>query len=69
MQKQVKANEIAYQITARKFESGLLSAIDLQTSGNKLLQSQAALLQTELKYMLKSRLVDYYKGIPIIETK
>lgn len=69
MEKQVKANEVAYQVTFRKFESGLLSAIDLQTSGNKLLQSQANLLQTKLKYILKCRLVDYYKGIPIIETK
>jgi outer membrane protein len=69
MEKQVKANEVAYQVTFRKFESGLLSAIDLQTSGNKLLQSQTNLLQTKLKYILKCRLVDYYKGIPIIETK
>lgn len=67
MDKQVKANELAYQITYRKFEEGVMSSLDLQTSANTLLLSQANLLQRRLMYLVKCKLVDYYKGLPLIE--
>ena len=37
MEKKAQADEIAYQVTLRKFEEGLMSPIDLQTSANTLL--------------------------------
>lgn len=67
MDKQVKAIELAYQITYRKFEEGVMSSLDLQTSANTLLLSQANLLQRRLMYLVKCKLVDYYKGLPLIE--
>lgn len=67
MQKKMEAEEIAYQVTLRKYETGLMSSIDLQTSANTLLLSRANLLQKKLMYVLKSRLVDYYKGEPLIK--
>jgi len=67
MDKKAKADEIAYQVTLRKFEEGLMSPIDLQTSANTLLLSKADLLQRKLMYLLKCKLVDYYKGKPLIE--
>ena len=67
MDKKAKADEIAYQVTLRKFEEGLMSPIDLQTSANTLLLSKADLLQRKLMYLMKCKLVDYYKGKPLIE--
>lgn len=67
MQKKVEADEIAYQVTLRKYETGLMSSIDLQTSANTLLLSKADLLQKKLMYVLKNRLVDYYKGESLIK--
>lgn len=67
MEKKAKADEIAYQVTFRKFEEGLMSPIDLQTSANTLLLSKADLLQRRLMYLMKCKLVDYYKGKPLIE--
>lgn len=67
MQKKAEADEIAYQVTFRKFEEGLMSPIDLQTSANTLLLSKADLLQRKLMYLMKCKLVDYYKGKPLIE--
>lgn len=67
MEKKAKADEIAYQVTLRKFEEGLMSPIDLQTSANTLLLSKADLLQRKLMYLMKCKLVDYYKGKPLIE--
>ena len=66
MEKKVDADALAYQVTLRKFEEGLMSPIDVQTSGNSLLSSKADLLQKRLLYMVKSKLVDYYKGQPLV---
>lgn len=66
MEKKVEADEIAYQVTFRKFEEGLMSPIDLQTSANVLLESKAGLLQKKIWYVIKSKLVDYYKGQPLV---
>lgn len=66
MEKKARADEIAYQVTLRKFEEGLMSPIDLQTSANTLLLSKADLLQRRLMYLMKCKLVEYYKGKPLI---
>lgn len=66
MEKKLKSDEIAYQLTLRKFEEGLMSPIDLQTSSNTLIESKANLLQRRLMYLLKCKQVDYYKGKPLI---
>jgi outer membrane protein len=66
MSKKLQADEIAYRVTLRKFEEGLMSPLDVQTSANILLESRANLLQRQLMYSLKRRLVDYYKGSPLV---
>lgn len=66
MEKKLKSDEIAYQVTLRKFEEGLMSPIDLQTSANTLIESKANLLQKQLMYVLKCKQVDYYNGKPLI---
>lgn len=66
MEKKMKSDEIAYQLTLRKFEEGLMSPIDLQTSANTLIESKANLLQRQLMYLLKCKQVDYYKGKPLL---
>ncbi|MDB8915065.1 TolC family protein, partial [Parabacteroides merdae] len=66
MEKKVKADALAYQITLRKFEEGLMSPLDVQTNATILLNSKADLLQRRLLYIMKCRQVDYYKGQPLI---
>lgn len=51
----------------RKYEEGLVSPLDLQTSANLLLSAKADQLKTKLDYIIQCRLVKYYKGIPLIE--
>lgn len=62
----VDADTWAYHVTLRKFEEGMMNAIDLQTSANTLLQSRVTLLQKQMLYVLKNRLVAYYKGNTLI---
>lgn len=66
-EKQVNARAIAYRVAQQKYGEGLLSAIDLQTTSNQLLQARSNLLQAQLSCMAKRKLVDYYKGIPLLE--
>lgn len=65
MQKKVDSDKIAYEITKRKYEEGLMSPIDVQNSASTLLSSKADLLQKKLLYLMKCKLVDYYKGAPL----
>jgi len=66
MEKQVNANDLAYTLSRRKYEEGLLSPLDLQTSANLLIESKVNLLQKRLLYVVKTKQVDYYKGEPLV---
>ena len=65
MQKKVESDKIAYDVTKKKYEEGLMSPIDVQNSAATLLSSKADLLQKKLLYLMKCKLVDYYKGKPL----
>lgn len=65
-QKKVSASQLAYDISAKKFENGLISALDLQTAANTLLQAKSEKLRTRLQYFIKIRMVDYYNGHSLI---
>lgn len=62
LQVKVKANAEAYRLNSRKYEEGLLSLIDLQLSANTYFSSRVELLQKHMLFILKDKLVDYYKG-------
>lgn len=66
-QKKVHAAQLAYDGASRKFENGLISAIDLQTAANTLLQAKSDRLRARLQYIIQCRMVDYYNGKPLIE--
>ncbi|GHT41144.1 transporter [Bacteroidia bacterium] len=61
-QKRTTAMQSAHQTNIRKYEEGLIDAIVLSTSSNRLLQSRIEELYTNLKYQLKYKLLQYYKG-------
>ena len=47
-------------------EEGLMSTLDVQTSANYAVGVQGQSASKRLMYLLKSKLVDYYKGKPLI---
>ncbi len=59
---------LAYAAMEAKYEHGLISSIDLQTAANNLLQARAERLRARLQYVMKSRLVAYYNGMPLVRT-
>lgn len=58
----VDADAEAYKLNVRKYEEGLLSLIDLQLSANSYFSSRIELLQKQMLFLLKDKLVEYYKG-------
>jgi outer membrane protein len=52
----------------QKFEQGMVSPLDLQSSANTLLQAEADMLRTRLSYIIQCRIVDYYNGVSFIES-
>ena len=59
MERKVAADSLAYHLSSRKFEEGMLSTFDLHTAAQTLLQSRIKLLQSHLLLVMKRRLVDY----------
>ena len=66
-EKKVSAAQLAYDGAAKKFENGLISALDLQTAANTLLQAKSDRLRARLQYIVKMRMVDYYNGMSLIK--
>ncbi len=64
--KQVEAAALAYRGAEGKFRNGLISAIELRTAANLLLEAEAAQLMAQLQYIIKCRMVDYYNGVPLV---
>lgn len=66
MEKKVASDSLAYHVTRRKYEEGLMTSLDVQSNAATWLESETLLLQSKLTYIMKCRLVDYYKGEEII---
>ena len=65
--KQVEANTLAHKAIQRKYDEGLLSAIELQTSANRLQEARSNLLKIKLDYIINYRMIRYYQGVPLID--
>ena len=67
MQKKVASDSLAYHMSSRKFEEGMLSTFDLHTAAQTLLESRIKELQMQMLLIIKQRLVDYYQGKNLIK--
>lgn len=65
MERKTEADSLAWYLSRRKFEEGMLSTFDLHTAAQTLLESRIRLLQMQLMLVLKQKLVNYYKGEPL----
>lgn len=60
MGRKVASDSLAWHLSHRKYEEGMLSTFDLHTAGQTLLESRIRLLQMQMMLVLKQKLVDYY---------
>ena len=65
--RQVQVQNQAHKFNTRKFEQGMISPIEWQTSSGNWLAARAEQLNALLKYYLKRSVVEYYSGVPYLE--
>ena len=61
MRSKKESDSIAHRLNCRRYEEGLLSALDLQTTAQTLHQSRIRLLQVMLTLAMQQRIVQYYQ--------
>ncbi|NND80701.1 MAG: TolC family protein [Maribacter sp.] len=61
----VKSQNLAFAIAQKRYEKGLISALELFTAKNLFASSQNENLQVRLRAEVNKRTLDFYKGLPI----
>lgn len=65
--RRTELQEEVYHLNSRKFEQGLISAIDFQKASDNWLDAKTARLDALLKFYIRKCVVDYYNGIGYME--
>ncbi|WP_435623942.1 TolC family protein [Flagellimonas sp.] len=63
--KRVEAQEIAFEIAQKRYEKGLINAIELFQAKNLFGTAQNENLQVSLRLKVNESTIDFYKGLPI----
>jgi len=56
----------AHAYIKAKYESGLATSLDFNISKGQLVRTQSDQLQAKYEYLLRSKILDFYRGLPII---
>ena len=61
-ERQMEADQLAFQAAQKRFDQGMINAIELYTTKNRLANTSAQVLHSKLTYAVKRRIVEFYKG-------
>ncbi|MBN1986033.1 MAG: TolC family protein [Prolixibacteraceae bacterium] len=64
-EKAVKSTEEAFRYTEEKFNVGMVNSVEYNQSKNNLTIAQSELLQARYEYIFRTKILDFYNGIPI----
>ncbi len=64
-EKAVKSTQEAFRYTKEKFNVGMINSVEYSQSKNNLTVAQSELLQARYKYIFRTKILDFYNGIPI----
>jgi outer membrane protein len=64
-QKAVTSMEESFRYTEQKFNVGLVTPVDYNASKNQLLKAQSDLAQSKYEYIFKTKVLDFYRGMPL----
>ena len=59
------ANEESFRLTAQKYENGKANAVEYNEAKQNLMKAQSDELQAKYDYLFRTKILDFYKGIPI----
>jgi outer membrane protein len=64
-EKAVESTEEAFRYTEEKFNVGIVNSVEYNQSKNYLAMARSELLQAKYEYIFRSKILDFYNGIPI----
>jgi outer membrane protein len=64
-EKNVQALQEAFRYAEQRFTLGLVTSLDYTTSKTRLTKAQADLLSAKYEYIFKTKILDFYRGIPL----
>jgi outer membrane protein len=64
-QKAVNSMEESFRYTEQKFNVGMLTPVDYNASKTQLLNAQSDMAQAKYEFVFKTKVLDFYKGIPL----
>lgn len=68
--KAVTSMEESFRYTEQKFNVGLVTPVDYNQAKSQLLKAQSELAQSKYEYIFKTKVLDFYRGIPLsLDTK
>ncbi|MCJ7446321.1 MAG: TolC family protein [Bacteroidales bacterium] len=63
--KAVSSNEESFRYTEQKFNVGMITPVDYNIAKTQLLNAQSDLAQSKYEFVFKTKVLDFYKGIPL----
>lgn len=63
--KAVSSAEESFRYTEQKFNVGMLAPVDYNASKTQLLKAQSDMSQAKYEYIFKTKVLDFYKGLPL----
>jgi outer membrane protein len=63
--KAVLSTEESFRYSEQKFNVGLVTPVDYNASKTQMLKAQSDLAQAKYEFIFKTKVLDFYKGIPI----
>lgn len=61
----VEASGESFMYAGQRFNAGLLTTVEYNAAKTGLLNAQSDLLQAKYEYIFKTKVIDFYRGIPI----
>ncbi len=65
-EKAVSSMKEAFRYTEEKFNVGMVNSVDYNLSKSQLTAAQSELLQAKYQYIFRTKILDFYNGIPIV---
>ena len=63
--KAVASTEESFRYTEQKFNVGMVTSVDYNAAKTQLLRSQSDMSQAKYEYIFKTKVLDFYKGLPL----
>lgn len=67
--KAVSSMEESFRYTEQKFNVGMVTPVDYNAAKTQLLSTQSDMAQAKYEFVFKTKVLDFYKGIPLNLTK